>query len=226
MRKKALRRVLSVIYIISLIALTFVAIPFFKSFEKPEEFKAYVEGFGVWGFLIVLFIQISQIVVALIPGEFVEFIAGAIYGWLGGLSLCLAGIAIGQIIIFYSVKILGKDFIELTAGSKAMQKFKFLQDEKKLKTLIFILFFIPGTPKDLITYAIPFTKVRLKDFILISLLARIPSVVSSTYAGDLFVESNFKMLLITYGFVAIFSLIGFIIYKTYEKLISRKNPLA
>ncbi len=226
MNKKTLRLILSVIYIISLVAITFIALPFFKSIKNPEEFKAYIDSFGVWGILVVLFIQIAQIVVALIPGEFVEFICGALYGWLGGLLLCLLGIAIGQAIIFFSVKFLGKDFIEIVAGSKAMEKLKFLQDEKKLKAIIFILFFVPGTPKDLITYLVPLTKIKLKDFLLISLFARIPSVISSTYAGSLFIDSNFKMLLITYGAIAVFSLIGFIIYKAYEKVTNRKNPLA
>lgn len=226
MNKKTLRLVLAVIYAISLLALTFILFPFFRSFENPEEFKSYVDGFGVWGFLVVLFIQIAQIVVALIPGEFLEFISGAIYGCAGGLLLCLIGIAIGQTIIFFSVKFLGKDFIEIAAGSKVMDKLKFLKDEKKLKAIIFMLFLIPGIPKDLITYALPLTKIKFKDFILISLCARIPSIISSTYAGSLFIDSKFKMLLITYGAIVVFSLVGFVIYKLYEKAFDKKNPLA
>lgn len=226
MRKKTLRLTLSIIYVLSLLALTFILFPFFRSFETPEDFKVYVEGFGIWGFLVVLFIQIAQVVVAIIPGEFVEFICGALYGWLGGLILCLIGVSIGQAIIFFSVKFFGREFIETIAGSKAMEKLKFLQDEKKLKAIIFVLFFIPGTPKDLINYIVPLTKIKLKDFILISVIARIPSAISSTYAGDLFIENNFKMLLITYGAIAVFSLVGFISYKIYEKITNRKNPLA
>ncbi len=226
MRKKISRLILLVVYVIFLTALTFVTIPFLKSFESPEDFKNYIDGFGVWGFVVVLFIQIAQIVVALIPGELVEFIIGALYGWIGGLVLCLIGITIGQIIIFYSVKFFGKDFIETVAGSKTMNKLKFLQNEKKLKMIIFVLFFIPGAPKDLITYAVPLTKIKLKDFLLISLFARIPSIISSTYAGDLFIERNFKMLIIIYGAIALFSLIGYIVYKIYEKFVNRKNPPA
>ena len=220
MNKKTLRLILSVIYVIALIALTFIAIPFLKSFENPEEFKNYIDGFGIWGFIVVILIQIAQIVISVIPGELVEFATGAVFGWFGGLLLCLIGIALGQTIVFCLVKFLGKDFIDVVAGSKAMGKLKFLQNEKKLKTLIFILFFLPGTPKDLVTYIVPLTKIKLKDYLFISLFARIPSIISSTYAGSLFIENDFKMLVIIYGAVAILTLIGFIAYKAYEKLVN------
>ena len=98
-----------------------------------------------------------------------------------------------------------------------MEKLKFLQDDKKLKFVIFFLFFIPGTPKDMITYIVPFTKIGLKDFILLTLIARIPSVVSSTYAGEALMENDIVTLVIAYGVIAVMSLIGIGIYKLYEK---------
>ena len=156
-------------------------------------------------------------------GEVVEFMAGCMYGWLGGLLLCLVGVAVGQTIIFGLVKWLGKDFVEAAAGSKAMDKLKFLKDEKKLRLIIFFLFFIPGTPKDMITYIVPFTKIKLRDFIVPTLIARIPSIVSSTYAGEALVENDYKTLIIAYGAILIVSLIGIGIYKIYEKVVDKNT---
>ena len=105
---------------------------------------------------------------------------------------------------------------------KAMNKFKFLQDEKKLKSLIFFLFFIPGTPKDLITYIAPLTKIKLRDFMIITLIARIPSVISSTYGGSALAEQNFLKAAIIYGIITLFSLAGIIIYRIWDKKHTQK----
>ena len=159
------------------------------------------------------FVQVSQIIVALIPGEIVEFVAGALYGCIGGFIFCMAGIIVGQTAIFFTVKFLGRNFVEKVAGSKTMNRFKFLQDERKLKSVIFFLFFIPGTPKDMLTYIAPLTKIKFRDFILIAALARIPSVISSTLAGSAFSENNLLVLIITYAAIGVFTLIGVLIYK-------------
>ncbi len=216
MDKKTYRSISLVIYIAAMVILALMAIPFMQSFKEPEEFKAFINGFGAWGFFVFLFVQIAQILVALIPGELIEFIAGTLYGWLGGLLFCLAGIAIGEALTFCAVRFFGKKFVEAAAGSKAMNKFKFLKDEKKLKIVIFLLFFIPGTPKDLFTYVIPLTSISLRDFLVISILARVPSVFSSTYAGFAYLQNDYRTLLITYAIIIPVSVIGIIIYRFIE----------
>jgi len=217
MKKKTFNIISLTIFFIAMAILTIIAFPLIKSYKNPEEFKAFIDSFGQWGFLMMLFIQIFQVVVALIPGEIVETLSGMLYGWFGGFIFCSIGIAIGQVIIFSAVKFFGKDIVEHAAGSKAMNKFKFLQDEKKLKSIIFFLFFIPGTPKDLITYIAPLTKIKLRDFLIITLIARIPSVISSTYGGSALAEQNFLKAAIIYGVIAVFSIIGIIIYRLWDK---------
>jgi len=221
--KKTYKYVSLTVFLVAMLALTGIAIPFINSIKEPEKFKAFINQFGAFGIVVMFLIQVAQIIVALIPGEVVEFMAGCMYGWLGGLLLCLVGVAVGQTIIFGLVKWLGKDFVEAAAGSKAMDKLKFLKDEKKLRLIIFFLFFIPGTPKDMITYIVPFTKIKLRDFIVLTLIARIPSIVSSTYAGEALVENDYKTLIIAYGAILIVSLIGIGIYKIYEKVVDKNT---
>jgi len=221
--KKTYKYVSLTVFLVAMLALTGIAIPFINSIKEPEKFKAFINQFGAFGIVVMFLIQVAQIIVALIPGEVVEFMAGCMYGWLGGLLLCLVGVAVGQTIIFGLVKWLGKDFVEAAAGSKAMDKLKFLKDEKKLRLIIFFLFFIPGTPKDMITYIVPFTKIKLRDFIVLTLIARIPSIVSSTYAGEALVENDYKTLIIAYGAILIVSLIRIGIYKIYEKVVDKNT---
>ncbi len=223
MKKNTFKTITFIVYVIAIIIMAIIVIPLIKNYKNPQDFKAFINSMGPWGFVMMLFVQVAQIIVALIPGELVEFVAGTIYGWFGGMIFCLIGIALGQFIIFKAVKLFGKDFVDKAAGSNTLNKFKFLQDEKRLKTVIFLLFFIPGTPKDLITYAVPFTKISLRDFLIITILARIPSVVSSTYAGDAYAAKDFWTLAIVYGIIIVFSLTGVILYRRWENKQSKKT---
>ncbi len=223
MRNKRFKIISFIVFLIAIAMLTVIVVPLLRRCNNPAEFKSYIDSLGNKGFLMMGFIQLAQIVVALIPGEVVEFVAGTLYGWLGGLLFCLAGIAIGQTVIFLIVRYFGKDLAQKLAGNETFNRFKFLQDENKLKTVIFFLFFIPGTPKDLLTYVVPLTKISLKSFLLISLVARIPSVISSTFAGDAFSEQNYLVLIIAYSVILVFSGIGVLIYRLWSK--KRENSI-
>lgn len=223
MKKETYKRISIGIFIFALVVLSAIVVPLIWSYKEPELFNEFIKNFGIWGMAVMFFIQVAQIVVALIPGELIEFVAGTLYGCIGGAVFCLIGIAVGQYIIFKCVRALGRNFVENIADSKVVKKMKFLQNEKKLKTVIFVLFFIPGTPKDLITYIVPFTKISLKDFLMISLIARIPSVVSSTFAGSAFAEKNFQTLCIAYIVIAIISIAGLLGYKKWEKKKTKKE---
>lgn len=223
MKKNGFRIISAIIFVIALALLALITVPLITTHKNPQEFKAFIDSYDAWGLPIMLFIQLAQIVVAIIPGELVEFVAGTLYGWFWGLIFCLVGIALGQTIIFKAVRYFGKRFVEKIAGSDALTKFKFLQDEKKLKTVVFILFLIPGTPKDLLTYAVPLTKISLKSFLIITLIARIPSVLSSTFAGDAFSDRKYITLIVAYCVILIFSGIGVLCYHLWSKKHGKKQ---
>lgn len=182
--------------------------PWFYSLRLPEvreEFKNYVASLGWKGVLLVLGIQVLQVVIAVLPGEPVELLAGMTFGIWGGLAVCMVGLLIGTIVIFYLVRLLGKGFVESIFSKKEVGRFSFLQNTKKLEVLTFLLFFIPGTPKDVLTYVAPLTKIRPINFFLIAILARIPSVITSTYAGQTFIDGEWWK---TVGMFVLMGLIG------------------
>lgn len=215
-------KTISGLLLLAAVVILFVLLfPLIQSLDKPEEIKEYVDSFGAGGFFLLLLVQIFQIIVAVIPGEVVEFLAGTVYGSIGGLLFCLLGIAIGQLIVFAAVRYFGKGLVEKAAGSKTVKRFKFLHNEKRLKTVIFLLFFIPGTPKDLLTYFVPLTQIKPFDFIALTLVARIPSVVTSTYAGDAFAESNIGMMILSYVVILVLFAGGYWWYSNWNR--SRRN---
>lgn len=144
-----------------------------------DEFISWVQSKGVWGVLTFLGLQVLQVVVAILPGEPVELMAGALFGPIGGLLICLAGILIGSVLIYGIMKLFGAKALP----QEALSKYRFLQDETRVRGALYLLFFLPGTPKDMLTYVGPFLPVSMTEFFVVCTLARIPSVITSTIAG-------------------------------------------
>ena len=90
---------------------------------------------------------------------------------------------------------------------------RFLQNKNKRNILCFIVFFIPGTPKDILTYLIPLTDMKLTTFLFITTIARIPSIITSTIGGHALGIADYSFSIIVFIITGIISLIGIYIYK-------------
>lgn len=178
--------------------------------EGREEFKTWVDGLGFGGWLVTLGIQLLQIFVALIPGEPVELMLGYVWGpWLGTLT-CLIGIFIGTLTIFLLVRKFGMKFVKRVVGTDDLTKYKFLSNKNKVDITIFILFFIPGTPKDALTYIAPIAPISPIKYLLIATFARIPSIITSTLLGDSIAEGNWILAVIVFAITAAISIAGIV----------------
>ena len=201
--------------------LTWVVSRWFMTFnDDPQAFKAFIDSYGWTGRFIALGIQMLQVFVSLIPGELVEIGIGYTYGALEGTLLCLGGVAFASSLVFALVKRWGVRLVELFIDPKKIDELRFINNEQKLKRLIFLLFFIPGTPKDLLTYFVGLTRIRLHEFLIISLIARIPSVVSSTWGGNMIQEQAYGQAVLLFVITGAVSLLGIALY---NRLVKRKN---
>ncbi|MDO5602586.1 MAG: VTT domain-containing protein [Oscillospiraceae bacterium] len=163
--------------------------------EARDAFITYVRENPVPGILAFLALQILQMIVAVIPGEPIELCGGVLFGAFGGLAVCMAGALIGTALIYFTVKAFGAKSID----EKKLEKYKFLRDPQHIKILLFLLFFIPGTPKDILTYLGPFLPVRPLAFFSISTVARIPSIFTSTYAADAALDGRWTEAVIVFA---------------------------
>ena len=200
----------------------FLIVRFSKIAKTGEEFRDFIKGYGTYGAFVAIGIQVVQVFVALIPGEFVEIGMGYAYGWFEATLFSLVGVAIGSSLIFLLVKKFGIRFVEIFVSRDKINELKFIRSEERLKRLTFILFFIPGTPKDLLTYFIGLTRMSLKDFFGITLFARIPSVVSSTIGGNFIGEKRYIEAVVLFIITGIVSLLGIKLYNVLLKKIKEK----
>ena len=177
-----------------------------------ERVTTEVRNAGPWGFLILLAIQFLQIVVAFIPGEVVQVAAGMIYGpWVGALIIWL-GCIISSSFIFVLVHKLGAPFVQAMVPEKYMGKFREWEASDKFKAIVFVLFLIPGLPKDVFTYITPLTHMSMRSFVTISNVARIPGIVLSTYAAAGLVSGDITQSIIIFAVTALVAIVALIVY--------------
>lgn len=208
----------------ALTALTVLALPYVRRLSDPET-QRFIQNWigerGIWGILILLGLQVLQVIIAFIPGEPMELLAGALCGALGGTVLCLTGTVLASACIFALSRRYGRRLLALLGfGEKQVAQWKWLQrDEQSEKAdmVIFLVFLIPGTPKDMLTYVVGMTRVSLKRFLCLSTLARVPSVLSSTLIGSSVIQGEGETALIL---MLITGLLGILGIEAREKILA------
>ena len=197
----------------------FIGRPLIQFVGEPEKFRAWVNESGIWGMIAFVGMTVFQVIIAFVPGEPLEIGAGYAFGAFWGTLLCIIGITLGSLIVFWLVRTLGVRLLEVFFTYEKIKSLKFLQNEKRLALITFFLFFLPGTPKDLLTYFVGLTKIDFKGFLFIVAVARIPSVITSTIGGSLLGSEKYILAVIAFGITLLISVIGWVIYNK----ISKKN---
>lgn len=188
--------------------------------EGRDQLIEMIHSTGIFGSIILILIQTLQVIVAFIPGEFVEIISGAMFGPIMGLIICLIGLNLGTLAIYGLVKLFGRPFVN--ENTKKKFKFEFLNDPKRSLIIIFFIFLIPGIPKDILIYPIPLTKVKMTRFMIVSSIARIPSIISSTFIGASIIEGNYISSIIISVIFLILAIVGIIFNKQISEFIDKK----
>ena len=209
---KAFKIILTILAVATITGILIYLFPVIKEISTTEgqlAFKDKVDGLGIWGILLLFGLQAAQVFLFIIPGEPIEILAGMCYGTVWGTVFIIVSNLIISCAIFLMVRKFGKKFVYNFNDKEKISKIensKLFQNPKKIEYIMLILFLIPGTPKDLITYLAGLLPIRFRNFILISNIARFPSIISSTLAGANIAVGDFKMSIILY--LAILVIVG------------------
>ena len=185
-------------------------------FEDTDKFKKWLDGFGTTGKIIFVAIRALQTVVKFIPAEPLEIGSGYAYGTFGGLFYCMLGTFLGSLVIIALTKIFGVKVVNIFVSQEQINSLRFLQNKAKLTTTLFIIYLIPGTLKDIITYLIGVTDFSMVKFMLITSFARIPSIITSTICGSALEKKSYALSIAVFVGTAILGLIGIMIYNKLE----------
>lgn len=182
--------------------------------KNPEDFVLYLKSLDIFkGTLLFLVINYLQVILAFIPGGPFEIVAGLMYGPILGIIICDLVMSLASINIYLLVKKYGRKIIELFIDINEVNKLNFLNKNKNLGLILFLIFLIPGTPKDAISYGVGLTDLSLKKWLLINLFGRFPAIILTILATSSLIDKRYEIAFIICFIVLISYLIGIKIYR-------------
>ena len=220
---KILKMLLTITVVALIIIVLIYLFPLIKNLSTEQgrlDFKEKIEAWKFWGFLVLFGLQVAQIFLFIVPGEPIEILTGMCYGGLWGTIFILISAALISTGIFFMVKKFGRKFVYNFCDKEKVQKIensKLFQNPNKIEKIMFILFILPGTPKDLLVYISGLLPVKPLKFIVVSTIARIPSIISSTLAGANIATGNWRMSIMIYLAIIIPAIILILIMNKFDK---------
>jgi len=195
-------------------------IKFYNSFHDRPQLKRLITSFGPYSPLVYIFVQIMQVVIAPIPGGAVEFIGGYLFGVKAGFVYSMIGLLLGSWAAFSIARIFEKLAVEKLVSPQTMKKFGYLIGREGV-ILSFLLFLIPGFPKDALCYILGLTPMHTGIFLFISVVGRIPGTLIACLQGGKAFEHQYKAFLILLGISLLIILVFYIYHDQIHHAIKR-----
>jgi len=167
-----------------------------RLFSSTERLREWVTGWGAWAPLVFIAIQAIQVIVFVIPGEIPQIAGGYLFGpWRGSL-LSVAGILAGSTASFFLARALGRSFIAALFPRDQIERIERLLLSRSARIVFFLLFLIPGIPKDILCYVAGITPMGFPFFAAASMLGRLPGIVGSAIIGGAAAAGRWVLLVI------------------------------
>ncbi len=186
----------------------------FHFFMDKERLRGFLDSLGPLSFIGFILLQALQVVAAPVPGEVTGLIGGFLYGPFLGLLLSTLGLTLGSWLAFFLAKTFGRPFVDKFVSRETLGKYNYLLHHKGA-FLVFLLFLIPGFPKDILCYILGLGHLSTKEFLLISTVGRFFGTVLLTFGGSFLRNHQYYRFSILFGF-AIVAVFLALLYK--EKL--------
>jgi len=187
--------------VLTVVSLLFAYIGYEYYFEysymvkNPNILKGVILSYGNFSILVFILMQIFQVVIFFIPGEFIQIAGGYIFGAFPGAVISLVGITLGSVIVYLISNSYGKPYVEKIMMKKKVKFFKKILTVGSKKNVVFIFYLIPGIPKDALAYICGISNISFKEFIIYSTLGRIPAIVISSYFGQEIYAQDYTSLI-------------------------------
>jgi uncharacterized membrane protein YdjX (TVP38/TMEM64 family) len=143
---------------------------------------AWIHSLGPWGFAGFILLQVIQVVAAPIPGEVTGVLGGYLYGPAVGVVLSTIGLTLGSFLAFGLSRYFGLPLTEKFVDVKTMERFDYLLHHQGA-FLVFLLFLIPGFPKDYLCYILGLGHLTTLEFLAIATTGRLLGTILLTLGG-------------------------------------------
>jgi len=211
-------RVIAIIDLIIILGLI-IGIPLYLILMNPEmwhnfssikSFEAFMDSHRDKSIPIYLGCQMIQVIVTILPGQVIQIAGSYFYGFFFAMVLSLIGVTAGSTIAFHVARLVGQKPMAMIFGEKKFNRYKELLDTRIAHKVLFLLYLIPGLPKDMIAYAAGVSRMRFSIFLALSMVGRFPAMVASLLMGMFLDERNYigaGILAVVVGLIVILCII-------------------
>lgn len=186
-------------------------------FFKKEEARAFIESLGPFSFLGFILIQAAQVVLAPIPGEVTGILGGYCFGMFCGVLLSTTGLTLGSLIAFGLSKKFGRPLVEKLVDKSVLNRFDYLL-ESKGSFFIFMLFLLPGVPKDYLCFILGLGHLSWLEFFVVSTVGRLLGTIGLTLGGGYLRYEEYGKLVVLIVIVGVLSVLAFVFRERIEAL--------
>ena len=179
-------------------------------YQDHHQLKRVISSFGPYAPLAYILLQIIQVIVAPIPGGAIEFLGGYLFGVSAGMVYSMIGLILGSWVAFSLARMFEKIAVEKFVSERTRKKFDYLIEHEGV-ILSFILFLLPGFPKDALCYILGLTPMHVGIFLFISTIGRIPGTLMATLQGAKAFEHQYKLFWLLLG-ISGFVILAFYVY--------------
>jgi len=189
-----------------------------ENIKNPEYIRKYLAGFGNYGFLVYILIQVIQVVIVIIPGDIVVVCAGFIYGIPLGFALSYFGLMFGSFLVFYISRFFGYEIVSRLIAEDKIKKISKILNSSKGTVGLFIICCIPFIPKDIMMYVAGLTPVKASRIFFAYGLSRIPTTLIWASVGANAYEKNILGMGITIAVLILLLVVVFILGRNYRRI--------
>ncbi len=214
MNRNLALRILLLLALIALVGYLFVHFDLYLFFKDKNKIISFIRN-SRYDELVFIAIQVVQVVVAVIPGEISGFIGGYLYGPLLGTLYSTIGLSLGSWLAFMLARFFGEPILETMVKKEVFEKFDHFMEHKGL-LVSFLLFLIPGFPKDYLCYIMGVSRIPALTFIIISTIGRFFGTMMLSVSGNMAREEQYAMLAV----IAVASaVVAFLAWRYHEKIL-------
>lgn len=188
-----------------------------------EWIRATVESYGWAAPLVFIGVQVAQVVAAPIPGEATGFIGGYVFGTLRGFLYSSVSLGIGSLINFGIGRFFGERLVRRLIPEEKFKRIDRLVNRQGV-IAVFLMFIIPGFPKDYLSLALGLTTLPIKVFAVMAFVGRMPGTLVLSLQGASLYDQNYFLVAVVAAACLLLVLLAYRWREPLYRWIEKMNP--
>lgn len=193
---------------------------FIEYFTDRRRLLNLINSHRAYAALIFIGMQALQVLAAPVPGEVSGFVGGVFFGTARGILYSTIGLTLGSWMAFLLARLAGRPLVELFVKAETIKRYDFVMKHKGL-FLAFLMFLIPGFPKDILCYLLGLGHMGQRDFLFVSTSGRLLGTTLLTLGGTFFRHRRYGALFTLAGICIFIVLLTMVYRETIERWFRR-----